>query len=498
MRVLFVYPNLHGMNMIPPAIGLLTAVLKQHGHEVDLFDTTNWIFPEEKLFDSDKSKEMILNVRPYDSSKLKENLNTTDVYDDFEKKVKEYSPGLVAVSVSEEMFFRGINLLKKIRHLNIPSIMGGVFPTFSPEMCLSYDEVDMVCIGDGEGALVELCKRMDERQSLENVANLGMKTKNGIKINPLRELEDISNNPLPDLSLFDETRLYRPMVGKVLKMPPAETHRGCPYQCAYCNSPSQRKLYKNQSNSNYFRKKTIDALSRELKFYKNEVKADAIYFWADTFFSYSKRERSEFLEMYQDIKLPFWCQGRVEEIPDEDELLQFMDAGLFRMGFGVEHGNEDFRINVLKRKVKNATIIENIQKLKNCNLSFSVNNIIGFPTETRKLAMDTVELNRHIPSDSANAYTYSPFHGTPLREMAEELGYIDKGLIASSLSKMSLLNMPQFPPEAIEGLRRCFVLHVKMPKQRSKDIEKAEKLTPEGDCIWHELRQECIEKYMDY
>jgi len=39
MRILFLYPNFRGMNMLPPAIGILSAVLKKAGHEVKLFDT---------------------------------------------------------------------------------------------------------------------------------------------------------------------------------------------------------------------------------------------------------------------------------------------------------------------------------------------------------------------------------------------------------------------------------------------------------------------------
>ena len=40
LKVLMVYPNLRGMNMLPPAIGLLSAILKRSGFEVKLFDTT--------------------------------------------------------------------------------------------------------------------------------------------------------------------------------------------------------------------------------------------------------------------------------------------------------------------------------------------------------------------------------------------------------------------------------------------------------------------------
>ena len=71
--------------------------------------------------------------------------------------------------------------------------------------------------------------------------------------------------------------------------------------------------------------------------------------------------------------------------------------------------------------------IYNYQELKSdlqkLGVQFSVNNITGFPTETRKLAFDTIEINRHINADNQNIYSFVPFHGTPLRKTCEDLGY---------------------------------------------------------------------------
>ena len=229
-------------------------------------------------------------------------------------------------------------------------------------------------------------------------------------------------------------------------------------------------------------------------YFKKEIRAEAFYFWADTFLSYTNKEFDQFCELYEDIRLPFWVQSRPETIR-EDRIKRLMDLGMFRMGFGVEHGNGEFRARVLRRKVKNSTMLSGFKVLNKLDLKFSVNNIMGFPTETRELAMDTIRLNAKIDADSANAYSFSPFHGTPLRLMSEKMGFCDSNLIARSVMKPTLLKMPQFPPEAIEGLRRCFTLYTKMPKSRWPEIAMAEKLTLEGDKVWNELREECAEKY---
>ncbi|MCX5796535.1 MAG: radical SAM protein [Elusimicrobia bacterium] len=496
MKVLFLYPNLHGMNMLPPAVGLLIALLRERGHQVALFDSTNWVMTGADDFDSDQAKAKNLNARPFDDSLLRSELRTGDVCADFRSAVEDFKPGLIAVSVSEDIFPVGIRLLEAVKDLRVPTIMGGVFPTFAPELCLAHDTVDMVCIGEGEGLLPELCARLAAGRSYDDLENLWLKKADGGTIkNPLAPPVDIDRNPLVDFSDFDESRLYRPMQGKVWRMLPVETHRGCPYTCGYCNSPSQDRMYREHTGKRYFRAKSTAALRAELQHYVRDYKAEAFYFWADTFLAYTDKQFGEFIEMYQDIRLPFWCQAFPETIR-EDRIRKLMGVGLFRVGTGIEHGNEEFRRKVLRRSARNAAIIENLRILNRCGLPFSVNNIIGFPTETRELAFDTIELNRQVQADSHNAYSFSPFHGTPLRELAEKLGYIAPGAIARSLTKATILDMPQFRPHEIEGLRRCFVLYVKMPKSRWPDIAQAEKLTPEGDRIWEQLRDECATRYL--
>jgi radical SAM superfamily enzyme YgiQ (UPF0313 family) len=464
---------------------------------VDLFDSTNWRIPGESDFDSDKEKEKILTVRPFDDSILRTQLHETDVFEDFREKIITFNPDLIAVSVTEDLFPIAIMLLQAIRDIRVTTIMGGVFPTFAPEKCLAREEIDIVCIGEGEDALLELCNRMERGQPIADIPNLWIKNQDGIKKNLLGPPVNIDAAPLLDLSIFEESRLYRPMEGKVRRMLPVETHRGCPYQCSYCNSPAQQKLYKRETGFNQCRMKSIEVVHRDLKYYKEEIKAEMLFFWADTFLSYKEPDFQKFCEMYEDIRLPFWCHTRPETIV-EGRVRRLMDLGLFRMSFGIEHGNYNFRKTILRRNMKNETIINAAQILKKCGINFSVNNIIGFPTETRELAMDTVRLNRQIESESANAFSFSPFHGTPLRKMSEELGFCDKNLIARSATKPTLLNMSQFPPEAIEGLRRCFTLYVRMPESRWKDIKKAEELSPAGDKIWEDLKAECQERYLPY
>jgi radical SAM superfamily enzyme YgiQ (UPF0313 family) len=306
---------------------------------------------------------------------------------------------------------------------------------------------------------------------------------------------NMDENPLIDMSIFEEGRFYRPMGGRVWRMFPVETHRGCPYKCAFCNSPSQQELYKKEEDKSYLRRKSFENMRRELLFYKNDMKAEYLYFWADTFLSWKKGEFEEFCEIYEDIRLPFWCQTRIETI-DAPKLKRLKDIGCARMAFGLEHGNEKFRREVVQRQVTNDSMIKNFKIVTDSGIPYSVNNIMGFPYETYDLAFDTIELNRHIDSVDRNAYAFTPFAGTPLREECNKLGYLkETDIVHSIFVNGSLLEMPQFPKEKINGLLKTFNLYVKFPKSRWPDIKKAEEETQEGQKIFTELKAEFIDRF---
>ena len=131
MKVLFIYPNHKGMNMLPPAIGLLSACLKRDGHKVQLFDTTHYnsvkIGKAVDDTDSDKSKSDRLMAKPYINPK-EITLKYSNVFEDFKNTVDSFSPDLLALSTTEDMFHLGLSLLKSLKGQRPLTIAGGVFP----------------------------------------------------------------------------------------------------------------------------------------------------------------------------------------------------------------------------------------------------------------------------------------------------------------------------------------------------------------------------------
>ncbi len=495
-KVLFVYPNEREMSVIPPAIALLSQLLKDKGHDTDVFDTTFYKFDDEiSIGNTDNSVQKSLQARPLlnvDDDNLHFKKHSIDPAIDLRKKIQEYKPNLLAVSCSETTFMRGLRLISSTKDLGVKNIFGGVFPTFAPDLVMKHKDVDMLCVGEGENALVDLVELICEGKDYSNVTNLWVRQINGeIKKNPITKPVDINKLPaVTDIGIFEEKRFYRPMAGKILKMLPVETHRGCPYTCSFCNSPGQNELY--SMSGKFFRKKSMKLIKEEIENHIKEWKVEYIFFWADTFLAWSNKEFDEFIEMYKDIKLPFWCQTRIETIT-RDKFTRLKDVGLSRITFGMEHGNEKFRREVVNRNYSNKLAIELMQIPAELDIPFSVNNIIGFPGETRELAFDTIELNRHFKSDDTSCSILVPFHGTKIRKVAEEKGYIEKDSIftISYNSDDTVLDMPQWHKEDIINLRNTFAMYIKFPKNRWPEIKIAET----NKEIFKKLSDEFVETY---
>jgi hypothetical protein len=217
----------------------------------------------------------------------------------------------------------------------------------------------------------------------------------------------------------------------------------------------------------------------------------------------SNRELDEFSEFYQDYKYPFWMNTRAETIT-EHSAKHLAKMNCLRFNIGIEHGNEQFVRKVMNRNTRNKKIIEAFQIAANYADDFTcvANSIIGLPTETPELVFDTIELNRALPDEivAAGAFIFAPFHGTPLRNLAIEKGYITSDLIcteSSNTSGSSLLNMPEFTKDQIDGFMKTFSFYVKFPKSRWKEIDKAQNMTKEGYIIFDKLRDEYSENYLN-
>lgn len=491
MKVLFIYPNEMMLNPPPVSIGIFTAVLKDAGFELDLFDTTYYPTFSQT---SDKAKETNLQVRPFDFGERNVSLKETDLFEDLRNKLETFRPDLIAISILEPTYAQAVLLLDAIQHYKIPVVAGGVFPTFAPGQVLSQPAVNILCIGEGEVTLLELCEKLRDGKDISTIRNLWIKKDSRVIKNPIYPVVNLDNLPIPDYSLFEPERFFRPMAGKVYRAIPVETNRGCPYRCAFCNSPSQKKLYQLHKAGTFFRKKSMHRIQEELRHLIHLYDAEYVYFPSDTFLSMTNQEFDHFIEIYKEFKLPFWIQSRAETIT-LDRMLALKEVGCHRMSLGIEHGNFEFRKNVLQKDTSNEVIIRACEAIARAEIPLSTNNIIGFPGETRELIFDTINFNRKLKFDTTNAYAFAPYHGTQLHEVCLKEGIISDSKVVGSLTIDAGSDMPQLSRDEIEGLRKTFALYARLPKKYWPKIKVAEGNNEKAQKAFEELRRIYTEKY---
>ncbi len=493
-KVLLVYPNYSMVNLLPTNIGILTACLQQNGFKVGLFDTTFYRTSEKTL---DEIRVENLQVRKFSLEEFGVRFKSNHYIDDFKRKVAAFRPNLIGVSVVEDTWPQGVALLEAVADLRIPTIVGGVFPTLAPQVLIEHPRVEMLCVGEGEHAIVELCEKMFRGEDYSTVQNLWVKKDGAVVKNPMRPPIEMDEVPFGDFDLFEPERFYRPMQGRVVRMAPIETDRGCPYKCRFCEAPSLVGLYREATGQYYFRRKSWEKVREELELYIKKYDVEYIYFNAETFLAMNNQEFDEFVAMYGKIRLPFWMQTRIETIT-EKRIRALEEVNCNRISIGLEHGNEDFRGKIVGKGFTNQKLLDVFKMLDNSTIPITVNNIIGFPGETRELIFDTIELNRQLGTDSVNAYYFTPYRGTAMRADAERVGYILDNVQTNSLVTAPVLNIPTVSREELLGLVRTFSLYVKFPKEEWDRIRIAERFDDEGNAMFAELSKLYYERFFDH
>ena len=513
-KTLIVYPNLSMMLTPSYAIGLWTAILKEQGYIVDLFDCTPYMpdyefvgtVEDEKVQDamdegqSATRANKLMASRKYDPIKLF-GKPKTDLLGDFRRKLESFQPHVIIMSTVVEDTWPQVKDLLAIlaaEFPNVKTLVGGVFPTMAPEEVIQDANIQFVAEGEGEHTIPDFCETVRTGGNLEFIAGVRVKMPNGdITQNPSRPLTNV-NDFIPDFSLFDEKRFLRPLGAKIWKAIPIETYRGCPYKCAFCNSPTQVFIAKQKEQGRYTRRKSMDSLRKELSVMVEKHNPNFLYINDDAFMARPSSEIEAFAEMYQEFKMPFWCQTRFEDIT-ERKLSCLQEVGLYRMSFGLEHGNEEYRRKRLFRNISNKAIVEKAKILGEMNVSYSLNIIVGMPYETRDLIFDTINLAREIETfDSLAVNIFAPYRGTVLRKNAIDEGWLDPTLQATSFIEKSILRMPKpyLQPDEMLGLQRVFPLYVTFPDSYYEQIKRAEIFDQEGNAIFDKLSEQYyINKY---
>jgi anaerobic magnesium-protoporphyrin IX monomethyl ester cyclase len=487
-KVLFVHPNNYLSISIPSGIATLSAILKENGYDVDLFDFTFIKTKKTENNSGEKNTGLYLKTE-YSIEDLVANDPVQSLEKAFKEKIKTFKPDLLAISVMTEHFDKITDLLKKVKP-GCKVVVGGVHATLCPEDVLKFKTIDFVCVGEGEELILELCECLEKHKDYSNLKNLGFKKHGKIQINECRPFVDMDKLPIPDWSLFDDRHLFRPFMGKIYRGSFYTMSRGCPQLCTYCVNGSLRKILKNCGR--YFRYQSPKTTIKQLAYLKEKFGATWFKFADDSIMLLSEQYLEELASGLAPLHIKFGCSVRPETTTaNKVQLLKKM--GCVAASVGVESGNEKLRKEILNRTMTNDQIKNAIKLLNAENIRVSTFNMIGLPNESRKNVFETIRLNKELDVKAVNVYIIYPYPGTDINKKFK-IKLRDRNGFIVPVSKASSFNFSKMSPSEVEGLLKTFPLYLKMPEKMWPKIKTAEGNTKKANDLRSRLYDEALVK----
>lgn len=417
MRVCLVYPDIGGVEYYGArkyyhGLGYLSSVLKQEAHETTL---------------------IYVQKEPDEES--------------FLRQVSAVAPDIVAFSATTHQFpyvARWACWTKKAMP-GVWTTVGGAHATLVPEQAIEPPGIDVVCVGEGEHALLDLVRALEEGRDYRTIANLWLRHDGHVIRNVLRPLlANLDELPHPDRELFDFEQILSQNGGWVDMM----AGRGCPYSCSYCCNPTLRERFKGLGK--YVRFRSVDNVLSEIRSLASRYRVQTLNFQDDVF-TLDREWALRFCQAYsQEFDFPFWINTRVERINDEELIAALAGARCRGVRIGIESGNEKLRAEILKRRMSNDDIRRTFALAKRYNLDVYTCNMLGVPGETPEMIEETIALNRELQPADLQFSVFYPYPMTELHDLCVEKGYLTQGeSLPSYYERKSILRLPTLAPEEL-------------------------------------------------
>ena len=174
MKVLFIYPESYLNVGIPGGIAIMSALLKQRNHQVDIFDTA---FLKTKDYQttedihggtglSDKGGVSVFKKTDYTIEDLVAKDPVVNISEELQKKIDTFKPDIIAPSCMTSTFDFTCDLLRSVKHNSIV-IVGGVHATIAYKDCLDQDVIDYAFVGEADRGIIEFIERVEMAENFD-------------------------------------------------------------------------------------------------------------------------------------------------------------------------------------------------------------------------------------------------------------------------------------------------------------------------------------------
>lgn len=281
------------------------------------------------------------------------------------------------------------------------TIVGGPHAMALPrETMEEFHEFDLLIAGEGEYALVEVVRALEENRSMDTIAGVAFRKDGQVCVNPLAPwINDLDALPFPAWSKYPS----RSDVYYVLSV------RGCPFRCVFCMRSMGRTP----------RRRSPENVVQEIQWLVEQHHAKEFIFIDETF-GLNREHVTRMFALLTDKglhrRIRWTAQTRVDRV--DEELLQSMrHAGCYRVEFGIESGNQ----KILDAVQKGTTLAQAevaVRIAKKSGLQVGCSFILGHPHETKETAQDTIDFLAKLNPHTASIGIMIPHPGTEVHEMA--------------------------------------------------------------------------------
>ncbi len=418
MKILLVrppYTRIRGVgqtSFFPLGIGHLAAVLRQEGHETYIYYAENPgpgdevpVHHKQKVFES-RHEAHQQYVKSIENDEL-------PVWQEFRNIVQEIKPDVTGISLLSVEVASSLKLTKiaKREHPETFVVWGGSHPTFMPEDCLGFDEVDAVIRGEGENTIKDLVQALESGADIQKVRGLSFKLNKSFihnNIGPLIESLDSIPFPARDAVLFPE-RFPTPSMGVIM------TSRGCPWRCGFCSSRIfWQKIVRFRSAEN---------VMKEIKEVHEKYGTRYFTFWDDAF-TMERDKAVRICEQIEKLRLPiFWRTATRLDLIDPPLLKLMKKAGCVQLEVGIESGSPRI-LDLICKDIQLSKVRSAIDMVNDHGMACGVFFMAGFPDETEEDLRLTLNTMEKLNTSEIVLNVFDPMPGSDQYERLKELDLI--------------------------------------------------------------------------
>lgn len=376
---------------------------------------------------------------------------------DYETDLRRLQPDAIVMSITNATVLgdmKAFDIAKSVNRDIVTIAKGALFYACDVKALDrdAFHSMDFALFGEAETIINDLLTELRRRGNAGLTPGVIARREGLFMRHRERKFDaDLDRLPFPARDLLRNDLYVRPDTGE--PQATIQTARGCPSRCVFCLTPA--------ISGQKVRQRSAGNVVDEIEQCVNEFGIRNFFFKADTF-TMNKRYVIDICReiLKRGLDIQWVANSRVDTI-DSERLEWMKRAGCWLVAFGLESGDDE----ILRHMKKDATCEDArraVKLVKSHGLSVFGFFMIGLPWDTEMTVQRTLDFAVELDCDFVELHIATPYEGTELYEIADELGLIDRDVMGHdyfedpvtgtlTMTREQLLNYRQ------TGLKRIYL-----------------------------------------